>query len=170
MKSFLLRSEEKFRQLQTGALISENDIGVHLKLTTIKPLQGRWLVNTYNWMTANKGKALAVKGWARATVAGVLDGTTVLQENDPFADSVDCVRPVCLMTYFSIAVLEHRMCVLVLFTCTCTDDLNAFSSPTFTVRSKLSRSVRCQLENCEGPGEPLKLVAAKCNKFETKLQ
>ena len=71
-------------QLQVGT--SEDEISVDLKLTTIKPLHAQWLVNLFNFMTTEEGKEHIFKGWKKAGVVGLVDGTTVLPEKDPFQE------------------------------------------------------------------------------------
>ena len=77
-------SEQVLHQLQ--ARTSEDEISVDLKLTTIKPLHVQWLVNLFNLMTTEKGKEHIFKGCKKAGVAGLVDGTTVLPEEDPFQE------------------------------------------------------------------------------------
>ena len=40
--------------------------------------------NMYNYFTTEKGKSVILKGWKKAGVIGVLDGSIVLQSEDPF--------------------------------------------------------------------------------------
>ena len=43
-------------------------------------------MNVYNFFTGTgKGKAIIAKGWEKAGIAGLLDGSTILPPEDPFA-------------------------------------------------------------------------------------
>ena len=61
------------QQLDSGTDLQ--DIEVDFKLTTIKPLHAQWLVNMYNFFTSEKGKQIILKGWKKAGVTGVMDGS-----------------------------------------------------------------------------------------------
>ena len=64
---------------------SAEDIEVDLRLSIIKPLHAQWLVNIYNYFTtASSGRDIIFKGWKKAGISGVLDGSTILPPEDPF--------------------------------------------------------------------------------------
>ena len=67
------------------------DIGEHvevdLRLTAIKSLHARWLVSMYNFFTSSKGTPVIIKGWKKAGISGLLDGTTTVPSADPFLNS-----------------------------------------------------------------------------------
>ena len=69
-------------QLGSGKQLEEIEVG--FRLSTVKPLHGRWLIALYNYLTASKGRDIILKGWKKAGVAGLFDGTTVLPPEDPF--------------------------------------------------------------------------------------
>lgn len=71
------------QQLDSGKRLEEID--VDFRLTVIKPLHAQWLVNMYNFFTSRKGADDIVKGWKKAGIVGVLDGTIVLPNEDPFS-------------------------------------------------------------------------------------
>ena len=77
-------SEQVLHQLTAGT--AEDDIDVDLKLTTIKPLHAQWLVNLFNYLTSDIGKEIVLKGWRKAGISGLLDGSTTLPEADPFKE------------------------------------------------------------------------------------
>ena len=61
------------------------DIDVDFRLSVIKPLHAKWLIALYNYLTTNKGMEIIAKGWKKAGIIGLLDGTTVLPPEDPFS-------------------------------------------------------------------------------------
>ena len=69
-------------QLQAGKNLE--DIEVDFRISHLKPLHAQWLVNAYNYFTGEKGKEVIAKGWERAEISGLLDGTTELPPEDPF--------------------------------------------------------------------------------------
>ena len=62
-------------------------IEVALKLSIVKPLHAKWLIEIYNEMTSDDGKQVCLKGWQ---VAGIKDavakGMSGLPNLDPFND------------------------------------------------------------------------------------
>ena len=70
------------QQLDSGKDIQ--DIEVDFRLTTIKPLHAQWLVNMYNFCTTDKGANIISRGWKKAGIAGLLDGSIELPYEDPF--------------------------------------------------------------------------------------
>ena len=70
------------QQLETGKALE--DIEVDFRLSVIKPLHAQWLVNMYNFFTTNRGRGIIAKGWKKAGISGLLDGTTILPPEDPF--------------------------------------------------------------------------------------
>ena len=61
-----------------------DDIQVDFRLSRIKPLHATWLIALYNYLTSSKGKDIIQKGWKKAGISGLLDGTPVLPPEDPF--------------------------------------------------------------------------------------
>ena len=70
------------QQLDSGRKIDEVDID--LRLTVIKPLHAQWLVDLFNFLTSTKGTEVILKGWKKAGVTGLLDGSTIVPAVDPF--------------------------------------------------------------------------------------
>ena len=60
------------------------DIEVEFCLTTINSLHAQWIVNMYNFFNSQKGSPVTVKGWKKAEIAGLFNGTTLLPPEDPF--------------------------------------------------------------------------------------
>ena len=60
------------------------DVDVDFRLTVIKPLHAQWLVDMFNSFTTQKGAEVITKGWKKAGIVGILDGTIVLPSEDPF--------------------------------------------------------------------------------------
>ena len=62
-------------------------IEIPLKLSIVKPLHAKWLIEMYNEMTSADGKQVCLKGWQ---VAGIKDAVTQglpsLGSLDPFND------------------------------------------------------------------------------------
>ena len=72
------------QELDKGSQIE--DIEVDLRLTAIKPLHAQWLVKMYDFFTSEKGRQIILKGWKKAGIIGLLDGTTLIPSEDPFQD------------------------------------------------------------------------------------
>ena len=73
------------QQFQNGK--SAEEIEVDLKMSIIKPLHAQWLVNIYTYFTsASHGRNIILKGWKKAKIGGLLDGTTILPPKDPFKE------------------------------------------------------------------------------------
>ena len=71
------------QQLQSGKSLEE--IEVDLRMSVIKPLHAQWLVNMYTYFTsASHGREIILKGWKKAGISGLLDGSTILPPEDPF--------------------------------------------------------------------------------------
>ena len=70
------------RQLENGK--SVEDIDVDLRLSAIQPLNARWLASMKNFFTSSKGAQIIGKGWKKAEVSGLLDGTATVPSADPF--------------------------------------------------------------------------------------
>lgn len=69
-------------QIDSGKQLQEID--VDFRLSTVKPLYGQWLIALYNYMTTPKGRDIILKGWNKAGIGGLFDGTTILPPEDPF--------------------------------------------------------------------------------------
>ena len=61
-------SDQVIRALDEGKDIE--DVETSLKLSIVKPLHAKWLIEMYNHMTSSEGRDVCLKGWK---VAGILD-------------------------------------------------------------------------------------------------
>ena len=78
-------SQQIENQLAAGKNIEEID--VKFKLTTIKPLYAKWLVEYYNEMTSESGSKVIVSGWKASGIFDAVEmGSSVLPSIDPFQD------------------------------------------------------------------------------------
>ena len=73
------------QQLESGMDLEDE---VNFCLSVIKPLHAQWLVNLYNFFSTKRGRQVICKGWKKAGILGLLDGTTVLPPKDPFVYNV----------------------------------------------------------------------------------
>ena len=84
-KFTLWYSDQVIRALDEGKDIK--DVEISLKLSIVKPLHAKWLIEMYNHMTSSGGREVCLKGWK---VAGILDaaerGLDGLPNLDPFYD------------------------------------------------------------------------------------
>ncbi|XP_057304911.1 uncharacterized protein LOC130641912 isoform X1 [Hydractinia symbiolongicarpus] len=86
--------KQKFLKWYTAKIMQALDAGkplaeieVDLKLSIVKPLHAKWIIEVYNQMTSEEGKKVCLKGWQ---VSGIKDagdqGLSELPSLDPFAD------------------------------------------------------------------------------------
>ena len=62
------------------------DIEVDFCLMSLKPLHAQWLISMYNHLTStDAGASIIVKGWKKSGICGVLDGSSEIPSEDPFA-------------------------------------------------------------------------------------
>ena len=85
-KTFTLwYSDQVIRALDEGKDIK--DVDISLKLSIVKPLHAKWLIEIYNHMTSSEGRDVCFKD---CKVTGILDATEKgldeLQNLDPFHD------------------------------------------------------------------------------------
>ena len=71
-------------QIDSGKPVEEID--VDFRLTTLKPLHAQWLISLYNYLTSERGTQIINKGWKRSGITGIIDGSTILPPEDPFAE------------------------------------------------------------------------------------
>ena len=63
-----------------------NNIEIKLKLSVLKLLQTKEVVEQYIYLTSEKGHDVRGNGWKTAGITGAIDGGLVnLQSSDPFA-------------------------------------------------------------------------------------
>lgn len=60
------------------------DIEVNFRLSVLKPLHAKWLVELFNFFTSTRGKEVIARGWKKSEIVGLLDGSTILPPEDPF--------------------------------------------------------------------------------------
>jgi len=89
-KSFLKKkytewySTEIFKSLNNGVKLE--DIEIKLQLSVLKPLQAKWIVELYDYLTAQKGHEIIANGWKSAGITNAIDkGLKNLPSLDPFA-------------------------------------------------------------------------------------
>ena len=70
-------------QIDSGKQLDDIEVDFHLSI--MKPLHATWLIALYNYMTTSNERKIILKGWRKAGIAGLVDGTTVLPPEDPFS-------------------------------------------------------------------------------------
>ena len=84
-KFTLWYSDHVIRALDEGKDIK--DVKISLKLSIVKPLHAKWLIEMYNHMTASEGRDVCLKGWKVAGIlAAAVKGLDGLPNLDPFHD------------------------------------------------------------------------------------
>ena len=75
-------SDTVLKQIESGKPIE--DIEVDLRSSVIKPLHAQWLVDIYNYFTTADGRQIICKGWKKAGICGLFDGTAALPPENPY--------------------------------------------------------------------------------------
>ena len=71
--------------LQAGTKVE--NIKIDFKLTTMKPLYAKWIVQYYNHITSDAGTEVIINGWKRAGIFdAVKNGKSGLPNIDPFEE------------------------------------------------------------------------------------
>ena len=70
------------QQLDSGKQLE--DIEVDFRLSVLKPLHAKWLVELFNFFSSTRGKEVIARGWKKSEIVGLLDGSTILPPEDPF--------------------------------------------------------------------------------------
>ena len=90
-KSYLKRlfsewyAQQIENQLSLGKKVEE--IKIEFRLTTLKPLHAKWLVEYYNKITSENGSSVIINGWKAAGIYDAIKaGSSGLQSIDPFED------------------------------------------------------------------------------------
>ena len=87
-KQFVTYYSEIVRhKLENGE--SVEDIEVDLRVTAIKPRHAQWLVSMYNFFTSSKGTQVIHKGWKKAGISGLLDGTTTVPSANIYSEILE---------------------------------------------------------------------------------
>ena len=90
-KSYLKRlfsewyAQQIENQLSLGKKVEE--IKIEFRLTTLKPLHAKWLVEYYNEITSENDSSVIINGWKAAGIYDAIKaGSSGLQSIDPFQD------------------------------------------------------------------------------------
>ena len=76
-------------------------IEIDLSLTTLKPLHAQLLVNMYNFFTRANTLPIITGGWKKAAIAGLLDETTSISDDDPL---MPFIHP---RNYYAVKYMHH---------------------------------------------------------------
>ena len=69
--------------MQAGVKVE--NINIEFKLTTIKPLHAKWIVDYYNHITSKAGTDVIINGWKSAGIYDAIKtGKSTLPSIDPF--------------------------------------------------------------------------------------
>jgi len=72
-------------QLALGKKVEE--INIQFRLSTLKPLHAKWLMQYYNEITSEAGRSIIINGWKAAGISDALElGSSGLPSIDPFQD------------------------------------------------------------------------------------
>ena len=90
-KSYLKRLFSEWYAQQTGNQLSlgkkVEEIKIEFRLTTLKPLHAKWLVEYYNEIASENGLSVIINGWKAAGIYDAIKaGSSGLQSIDPFKD------------------------------------------------------------------------------------
>ena len=85
--------KKKFSEWYTGKIMQGLDEGKQLaeievpfKLSNVKPLHAKWIMEIYNVMTSDEGRNVCLKGWEVSGIKKAVDqGLSKLPSLDPFA-------------------------------------------------------------------------------------
>ena len=77
--------------IQAGVKLE--NINIEFKLTTMKPLHAKWIVDYYNYITSEAGTDVIVKGWK---VAGIYDAIKMGKSNLPSIDPFNEIAPLAV--------------------------------------------------------------------------
>ena len=75
--------EQVTRQLDAGT--QPHDVQVDLKISTLKPLHAKWIVDVYNRFLTEKGKNIIKNGFRRSGITEAMSFIS-FPEQDPFKD------------------------------------------------------------------------------------
>ena len=71
-------------QLDSGVVL--DDVDVDLRLSVLKPIHATCIVSMYNHLASSEGRQSIAKGWKKAGVTEVVNGSKKLPPEDPFED------------------------------------------------------------------------------------
>ena len=85
-KKFTLWYANQVDQALEAGMMLEN-VDISLKLSVMKPLHAKWIMEVYDHMTSGDGKTICLKGWEVAGIAGAVSkGLAEMAHIDPFHD------------------------------------------------------------------------------------
>ena len=88
-----------------------DDIQVDYRLSVLKPLHAKWLIELYNHMSTDEGKEIVSNGWKKAGIFGTIKlGSSGLPSLNPFADTWPLIESLQLRENLSLSTLfpeEH---------------------------------------------------------------
>lgn len=61
-----------------------NDVDVDIRPSVLKPIHATWLVSMLNHHLSSEGRKSIAKGWKKAGISEVIDGSKELPPEDPF--------------------------------------------------------------------------------------
>ena len=84
-KAFLKRKYTEYYSGEISKALVDgktlDDIEIKLKLSVMKPLQARWIVELYNYLTSEKGQDVIENGRKSAGITGAIEGGLVNLES-----------------------------------------------------------------------------------------
>lgn len=84
-KFMIWYADQVSRALDAGQDI--NQIEISMKLSVVKPLHAKWLIEMFNHMTSSEGRIVCLKGWKVSGISGAVEkGLNGMPSLDPFND------------------------------------------------------------------------------------
>ena len=91
-------------RLENG--VELDDIEVDNRLSVLKPLHAKWLVELYNHMSTDDGKEIVANGWKKAGIFDAIKlGSSGLPSLDPFADICPLIESLQLRENLTLSTL-----------------------------------------------------------------
>jgi len=66
--------------------VALHDVDVDMHLSILKTIDATWLVSMFNHLSSSEGRKSIAKGWKKAGISEVIDGSKELPPDDPFED------------------------------------------------------------------------------------
>ena len=83
-----------------------DDIGVDYRLSVLKPLHAKWLVELYNHVSTDEGEEIVANSWKKAGIFDAIKlGSSGLPSLDPFADICPLIESLQLRENLSLSTL-----------------------------------------------------------------
>ena len=96
------------RQIPLGLKngVELDDIEVDYRLSRLKPLRAKWLLELYNHISNDEGKEIVASGWKKAGIFDTIKlGSSGLPSLDPFADICPLTKSLLLRENPSLSTL-----------------------------------------------------------------